>query len=99
MKTITIGDQQVQRTVVGALSRLELVCAEFYQVAKCDVDFLRDEFNRVEAERDQLVEALLKIGSYPKARADEMSAADMRLVARNTLSKLGFDVYGRTEAR
>lgn len=53
---------------------------------------------RVNAHAD-LVEALRQIGTYPKARADEMSAPDMRLLARNTLAKLGFDVYCNAEAR
>ena len=56
--TIIIGNRPVPRTVVGAISRLELITAKHAPSARADVDFLRARFNEVEAQRDELVEAL-----------------------------------------
>ena len=50
MNDIIIGGRPVPRTVAGALGRLELVTAG--TDARPDVDFLRNEFNRIENERD-----------------------------------------------
>ena len=61
MNTIAIGGEQIPRTVVGAICRLELATEAFYPKARADVDFLRDEFNRVEAQRDELVAELQNI--------------------------------------
>ena len=56
--TIIIGNRPVPRTVVGAISRLELITAKHAPSARADVDFLRARFNEVEAQRDELVEVL-----------------------------------------
>ncbi len=72
-ETITIGSRQVPRTVAGAISRLELITAKHAPESRADVDFLRARFNEVEAQRDELIEALrdmnIRIGLTEKASA------------------------------
>ena len=56
--TIIIGSQPVPRTVVGAISRLELIAAQHGREAMDDIRFLRDRFNALENVRDELRDQL-----------------------------------------
>ena len=99
MNTITIGGEQIPRTVVGAIGRLELATEAFYPKARADVDFLRDEFNRVEAERDELVALLRSIDRQvgPMLRSGGYFHVGAMMKCRSLLGKI--DSARNEEAR
>jgi len=96
-ETIIVGNEPIQRTVVGAISRLELITAKHAPSARADVDFLRARFNEVEAQRDEAIEELRKtIALYDGEINSEYGGTSMlvsRLAkaesARAVLAKVG----------